>query len=81
MANDGVLTPRQAEAVVDERIEQFGLDALPHVTVTTLADGMWQVRWQHIERIVEPMASDAWRAWLTENVGSLDAGDLATTES
>lgn len=81
MADDLALTPREAEAVVDERIEQFGLDALPRVTVATRSDGTWLVRWQHIERIVEPMARDAWSAWLRENVGSLDAGDLATTES
>ena len=51
------------------------------LTVATRSDGTWLVRWQHIERIVEPMARDAWSAWLRENVGSLDAGDLATTES
>jgi hypothetical protein len=27
------------------------------------------------------MTMDAWCAWLEENVGSLDAGDLGTTES
>jgi hypothetical protein len=75
------LTPREAEAVVMERIEQFGTSALPRVDVSELADGTWQVRWEHIERIVAPMTREAWRAWLEENVGSLDAGDLETTES
>jgi hypothetical protein len=81
MGDNRVLTPREAEAVVDERIEQFGPGALPRVDVTALADGMWQVRWLHLERTVAPMALDKWSAWLEENVGSLDAGDLETTES
>jgi hypothetical protein len=79
--DERTLTPREAEAVVDELIEQFGLGALPHVNVTALADGTWQVRWQHLERTLRPMTKAAWAAWLEENVGSLDAGDLETTES
>jgi hypothetical protein len=39
MSEIGLLTPREAEAVIEDRIEQFGLGALPHVTVTELADG------------------------------------------
>jgi hypothetical protein len=77
----GVLTPREAEAVIEERIEQFGLGSLPRVEVTQLGDGSWRVRWEHLERVVPPMTYDAWCAWLEENVGSLDAGDLETTES
>jgi hypothetical protein len=76
-----LLTPREAEAVVEEKIERFGLGALPHVSVTALTDGTWQVRWEHLERVVAPMTPEAWRAWLEENVGSLDAGDLETTEA
>ena len=76
-----VLTPREAEAVIEERIEQFGLGALPRVEVTPLGDGSWRVRWEHLERVVLPMTYEAWCAWLEENVGSLDAGDLETTES
>ena len=75
------LTPREAEAVVEERIEQFGLGALPKVTVSELPDRTWRVRWDDLERIVPPMDAAAWHAWLEENVGSLDAGDLETTES
>ncbi len=76
-----VLTSHEAEAVVEERIEGFGLGSLPHVAVESLADGTWRIRWDHRERIAAPMAEDAWRAWLEENVGSLDAADLETTES
>jgi len=76
-----LLTPREAEAVVEERIEQFGPGSLPRVSVTQTADANWHVRWEHMERTVAPMGMDAWRAWLEENVGSLDAGELETTES
>ncbi len=81
MGENRLLTPREAEAVVENRIEQFGLGALPRVSVTELADGSWRVCWEHLERTVAPMTQDAWHAWLEENVGSLDAGDLETTES
>jgi hypothetical protein len=81
MSGIRLLTPREAEAVVEERIEQFGLGVLPRVGVTALEDGNWCVRWDNLEATVAPMTDDAWHAWLEENVGSLDAGDLETTES
>ena len=81
MSEDPLLMPHEAEAMVEERIEQFGLGSLPRVTVTLLPDGTWRVQWEHLERTVAPMTPEAWRAWLEENVGSLDAGDLETTES
>ena len=81
MADKRLLTPREAEAVIEERIESFGLGVLPDVIVTELADGSWQVRWDHLEETVAPMAYDDWYAWLQANVGSLDPGDLETTES
>jgi hypothetical protein len=81
MSDSHLLSPREAEAVVEDRIERFGLGALPRVDVTVLADGSWRVRWEHLERTVAPMTREAWYAWLEENVGSLDAGDLVTTES
>ena len=81
MSDTRTLTPQEAEAVIEARIERFGLGALPRVRVTELADGTWRVRWEDLERTVAPMTRDAWCAWLEENVGSLDAGDLETTES
>jgi hypothetical protein len=81
MSERPVLTPPEAEAVVDDRIENFGLGALPKVRITERADGLWHVRWDRRESIVAPMTPEAWRAWLEANVGSLDAGDLETTES
>lgn len=81
MNDDRLLTPREAEAVIEELIEQFGLGALPRVEVTAQDNGTWKVRWDNLERTVVPMTYKAWYAWLEENVGSLDAGDLETTES
>ena len=81
MSENRILTTHEAEAVVTDLIEQFGLGSLPPVRVVELAEGTWQVRWLHLESTVEPMTRDAWHAWLEYNVGSLDAGDLETTES
>ena len=76
-----LLTTREAEAVVERRIEKFGLGALPRVSVTERPDGQWQVRWNQIEHTVAPMTDAAWHAWLERYVGPLDAADLQTTES
>lgn len=35
MSESRLLTPREAEAVIEDRIEQFGLGALPRVNVTS----------------------------------------------
>jgi hypothetical protein len=75
------LTPREAEQVVEERIEQFGLGALPEVRVISLADGSWRVHWDEFERVIAPLGALAWRRWLHEHVGPLDAEALQTTES
>jgi hypothetical protein len=81
MSDARLLNAREAEAVVEDRIEQFGLGALPPVGVTELADGSWRVSWERCESTVAPMTMDAWCAWLEEHVGPLDASDLETTES
>jgi hypothetical protein len=81
MDAEHLLTAHEAESVVDARIERFGLGALPHVSVTEAEDGTWCVRWDGMQRTVPSMTDEAWRAWLEENIGSLDAGDLETTES
>ena len=59
MSESGLLTPEEAEGVIEDRIEWFGLGALPVVKVSELADGTWQVRWEHQERTVAPMTRDA----------------------
>lgn len=76
-----LLSPLEAEAVIEEKIEQFGLGVLPRIEVTALPDGNWRVRWENVEHVVAPMTGDEWHAWVEDNVGSLDPGDLATTES
>lgn len=81
MSEERLLTPREAEAVIEERIEWFGLGAVPRVNVSEFEDGNWQVRWEDHQRIVPPMTKDGWYAWLEENIGSMDPGDLETTES
>lgn len=81
MGDERAISPREAERVVEERIEWFGLGALPRVSVSALAGREWRVRWDHHERTVAPMTMDAWCAWLVENVGPLDAADLETSES
>ena len=81
MGEDRPLSPREAESVVEDRIERFGLGALPRVDVAPLGDGTWRVSWGHVVRAVAPMSRNTWCKWLEENVGSLDAGDLETTES
>ncbi len=81
MSEGRLLTPGEAEAAIEDRIQAFGLGALPRVRVTERADGTWRVSWNHLGRVVAPMSADLWYAWLEENVGSLDAGDLETTES
>lgn len=81
MSANSLLNPQQAEAVIEEQIEQFGLGVLPRVEVTALPDGNWRVRWEKVEHVVAPMTHDEWHLWVEENIGSLDPGDLATTES
>ena len=76
-----LLTPGQAEQVVADRIERFGLGSRPDVKITLAPDGNWQVSWDSHSRTVSPMDDDSWRAWLHEHVGPLDAESLQTTES
>ncbi|MGD8862830.1 MAG: hypothetical protein PVI30_22650 [Myxococcales bacterium] len=74
------LSPRQAEALVEDRIEEFGLDVLPAVRVHTRPDGLWRVRWTHHEAVCEPMTRDEWIRWLEGHVGPMDPERLETSE-
>jgi len=76
----GPLTPEQAQEVVDQLIQVFGLDALPKVTVRPRPDGLWQVRWTHHEAVIEPPSMRSWRRWLERNVGPLNPERLTTSE-
>ena len=70
MDEERLLTPREAEAVVEDRIERFGLGALPRVSVTVAADGRWQVRWEHLSRLLAPMTRGAWCACSRSPIGA-----------
>jgi hypothetical protein len=74
------LSPEEAEEVVMQRIQEFGLGALPQVSVTETSQGKWIIRWEDHEREAQPMDAAAWKAWLERHVGSLDPDRLKTTE-
>jgi hypothetical protein len=73
-------TPEQAQRIVDQRIEQFGLGVLPRTEVRATGDGRWRIRWDDQERITDAMTEAQWRDWFERNVGSLKAERLQTTE-
>jgi hypothetical protein len=81
MGTSTLLTPREAEQVVSELIEQFGLGSLPEVAVSVTPNGSWIVAWDTFSRTAHPMDGESWRSWLKEHVGPLDAESLQTTES
>ena len=54
---------------------------LPSLVLGMVSPVVVKLALTDLERTVVPMTMEDWCAWLTENVGSLDAGDLETTES
>jgi hypothetical protein len=81
MNESRLLDPVEAEAVIEERIDQYGAGALPVVEVRSTDEGKWRVRWGHVECTVAPMTLANWMDWVVENVGPLDADGLETTEA
>lgn len=75
-----LLTPREAEQVVEQRIEEFGLGALPRVQVEPMANGDWQITWDTFRRVERPMSASEWAEWLERHVGTLDPELLETLE-
>jgi len=73
------LTPREAEQVVEQRIEDFGLGALPQISVIE-ERGDWRVIWDGKMRVIPPMSEREWLAWLEENVGEVDPESLGSLE-
>jgi hypothetical protein len=73
------LTPREAEEVVEQRIESFGLGALPQISITE-DRGHWNITWDGKMRVTEPMNEREWLAWLEENVGEVDPDGLSSLE-
>lgn len=73
------LTPEEAERVVEQRIQDFGLGALPQISV--IEDrGHWRITWDGKVRVAEPMDEREWLAWLEENVGEVDPERLGSLE-
>ena len=56
------LTEREAEDIVERRIDAFGLGALPRVRVRRTERGTWLIRWRDYEREELPMSDVEWRA-------------------
>ena len=77
---DRNLTPREAEDVVEQRIQDFGLDALPRVQVDFTAGGDWLITWDRQRHIEPPMTDEQWRAWVERHVGTLNPELLETLE-
>jgi hypothetical protein len=75
-----LLTAQQAEDFVQERIESFGLSALPRVLVSQEPDGRWSVRWESHVRLLRPMTMTEWESWLERHVGTMDPERLGTNE-
>ena len=74
------LTPEEAQDVVAQRIQEFGLSALPPVKVIATERGQWQISWAQFRRLERPMTSRQWRDWVERNVGTLDPERLETLE-
>jgi hypothetical protein len=73
------LTPREAEQLVEQRIEDFGLGALPAIAVTD-ERGYWRITWDGKVRLAAPMTQREWLAWLEQNVGEVDPEHLGSLE-
>lgn len=73
------LTPREAEQVVEQRIETYGLGALPQVSIYE-DRGSWRITWDGKVRVTRPMNERDWLAWLEENVGEIDPDSLSSLE-
>lgn len=74
------LNPAQAEAVVDDLIQTYGLGAYPKVKVSALPSGDWEVRWDGRSMTTEPMTAKKWAAWLRRQIGSISPHRLETLE-
>ena len=73
------LSPREAEQIVEQRIEDFGLGALPQISVQE-ERGDWRITWDGKMRVARPMNEREWLAWLEENVGEVDPANLSSLE-
>jgi hypothetical protein len=74
------LTPEEAQAVVDQRIEEFGLSSLPSVRVAATERGGWEISWDRFRQVEPAMTAPQWCDWLERHVGPMDPSRLETLE-
>jgi hypothetical protein len=74
------LSAAQAQGIVDELIEAFGLGAYPKVTVSEVAPGRWRISWREMEDEAPAMTKTQWEQWLRRRVGSITPERLETSE-
>ena len=74
------LTAKQAQAFVEQLVEQYGYGAYPEVTVSAVDNGTWEVGWRGMSESVPPMTEGQWQEWLRNKVGSLTPERLETSE-
>jgi hypothetical protein len=79
MSDTETLTAAQAEAVVDELIESYGLGAYPKVSVKEYSPGRWRIEWRSMEIETAAMTSTQWTEWLRHRVGSISPEKLTNT--
>jgi hypothetical protein len=77
---DRSLTPEEAQVLVEQRIEEFGLSSLPRVRVRDDGHGGWHITWDQFQRSEAPMSAPEWCAWVERHVGTLDPERLETLE-
>jgi hypothetical protein len=74
------LSPEQAQRLVEELSNQYGLGAIPRVYVARLADGDWQIKYNKFVQVHAPMDETEWHAWLERRFGPDFKERLATLE-
>jgi len=73
------LSAREAEQIVEHRIQEFGLGALPQMRIIERG-GDWNIAWDGKMRVTRPMSEPEWLAWLEENVGEVKPESLGSLE-
>lgn len=80
MEDEPKLNPEDAEAVVDELIQNFGPGAFPKVNVSEVSPGKWRIEWRAMKVTAAAMTSTQWTEWLRQRVGSIAPERLETSE-
>jgi hypothetical protein len=73
------LTAAEAEAIVEHRIQEFGLGALPQMTIAE-REGRWHICWEGRKRVTSPMSEAEWLEWLETYVGEVSPERLGSNE-